>query len=552
MSKPVIVTVDDEPQVSDAIERDLRKHYRKDYQIIKNSSGPQALETVHQLKQRNTPIALFLADQRMPNMGGTEFLSEAMKFYPDARKVLLTAYADTDAAISAINDVGLDYYLMKPWDPPEQNFYPILDDLLSDWQATAQLPYDGIRVAGTQWSSSCHNVKDFLARSQIPYQWLNIELIDEAKLLVETVSNENNQLPVIFFPDGSVLINPDITELADKVGLKTRAAQPFYDLIIVGAGPAGLAGAVYGSSEGLKTLLIDMETTGGQAGTSSLIENYLGFPKGLSGADLARRATVQATRLGAEILTAQEVTKISVREPYKYVKLKDGTELSCKAIILATGVSLLQLGLPGIEPLIGAGVYYGAALTEAEHYKDQHVFIVGGANSAGQGAMFFSGYASKVTMLVRSSLSKSMSHYLIDQINSTSNIEILSKTEVIEVHGKDRLQSITIKNSETGKTDTIKTPAMFLFIGAAPHTDIVRGVIELSEAGFILTGPDLIQNEKRPKNWRLKRDPYLMETSVPGIFAAGDVRHGVVRRVASAVGQGSIAVSFVHQYLKTV
>lgn len=552
MSKPVIVTVDDEPQVSDAIERDLRKHYRKDYQIIKNSSGPQALETVHQLKQRNTPIALFLADQRMPDMGGTEFLSEAMKFYPDARKVLLTAYADTDAAISAINDVGLDYYLMKPWDPPEQNFYPILDDLLSDWLATAQLPYDGIRVAGTLWSCSCHNVKDFLSRSQIPYQWLDIEQNDEARELVESFNRKEHQLPIVFFPDGSVLINPDITELAEKAGLQTKATQPFYDLIIVGAGPAGLAGAVYGSSEGLKTLLIDMETTGGQAGTSSRIENYLGFPKGLSGADLARRATAQATRLGTEILTARKATKINVKDPYRYVTLNDGTELSCKALIIATGVSLRQLSIPGIEKLTGAGVYYGAALSEAEHYKDQHVFIVGGANSAGQGAMFFSGYASKVTMLVRSSLSKSMSHYLIDQINSTSNIEILSKTEVIEVHGKDRLQSITIKNSETGKTDTIKTPAMFLFIGAAPHTEIVRGVLELSEAGFILTGPDLIKNQKRPKNWRLKRDPYLMETSIPGIFAAGDVRHGAVRRVASAVGQGSITVNFVHEYLKTV
>jgi len=552
MSKPVIVTVDDEPQVSDAIERDLRKHYRKDYQIIKNSSGPQALETVHQLKQRNTPIALFLADQRMPDMGGTEFLSEAMKFYPDARKVLLTAYADTDAAISAINDVGLDYYLMKPWDPPEQNFYPILDDLLSDWLATAQLPYDGIRVAGTLWSCSCHNIKDFLSRSQIPYQWLDIEQNNEARELVESFNRKEHQLPIVFFPDGSVLINPDITELAEKAGLQTKATQPFYDLIIVGAGPAGLAGAVYGSSEGLKTLLIDMETTGGQAGTSSRIENYLGFPKGLSGADLARRATAQATRLGTEILTARKATKINVKDPYRYVTLNDGTELSCKALIIATGVSLRQLSIPGIEKLTGAGVYYGAALSEAEHYKDQHVFIVGGANSAGQAAMFFSGYASKVTMLVRSSLSKSMSHYLIDQINSTSNIEILSKTEVIEVHGKDRLQSITIKNSETGKTDTIKTPAMFLFIGAAPHTEIVRGVLELSEAGFILTGPDLIKNQKRPKNWRLKRDPYLMETSIPGIFAAGDVRHGAVRRVASAVGQGSITVNFVHEYLKTV
>jgi thioredoxin reductase (NADPH) len=552
MAKPAILIVDDDPQVVNAVERDLRRQYRRDYRIIKAFAPGDALETVQQMKQRNDPLALFLVDQRMPEMGGTDFLGEAMKLYPDARKALLTAYADTEAAIAAINKVGLDYYLMKPWDPPEQNLYPILDDLLGDWQATAQIPYEGIRVAGTLWSSHSHSVKDFLARSQIPYQWLDIERDAETRALVDTICGEQRRLPVLFFPDGSTLVDPEMTELAEKAGLRTQASHPFYDVIIVGAGPAGLAAAVYGASEGLKTLLIDKETTGGQAGTSSRIENYLGFPKGLSGGDLARRATAQATRLGAEILTAQAVQRIRVEDIYRIVTLNDGTELSCLALIIATGVTVRELDVPGIAPLTGAGVYYGAALTEAAHYKGEHVYVVGGANSAGQGAMFFSGYASRVTMLVRSALSKSMSQYLIDQIEATENIEVLLRTEVAEVHGTDRLEGITYRDTDTGETHTVRAPAMFIFIGAVPHTEAVEGVVELSDAGFILTGPDLTRNGRRTRKWPLARDPYLLETSVPGIFAAGDVRHGVIRRVASAVGQGSTAVSFVHQYLQSV
>ncbi|MCH8013102.1 MAG: FAD-dependent oxidoreductase [Candidatus Marinimicrobia bacterium] len=553
MANPIILTVDDEIEVSHAIERDLRQHYHNDYRITTANSGSQAIEIVQQLKQRNDQIALFLVDQRMPGMEGTEFLAEAMKLYPDARKVLLTAYADTQAAITAINTIGLDYYVMKPWSPPEQNLYPILDDLLSDWLATTQIPYDGIRVAGTLWSASSHTIKDFLARSQIPYQWLDIEQNAEARALVEAVNQKQHRLPVIFFPDGSKLINPDITTLAEKAGLHTQPKQPFYDLIIVGAGPAGLAGAVYGASEGLRTLLIDKETTGGQAGTSSRIENYLGFPKGLSGADLTRRATAQATRLGAEILTAQKVTQIRVNDPYRYVTLADGNELSCQALIIATGMSLRTLNVPGIEAVTGAGVYYGAVLTEAAYYKGKPVFVVGGANSAGQGAMFFSRYASKVTMLVRgSALKKGMSQYLVDQINDTENIEVRLQTSVAKVIGTNRLEALVIKNNDSGKTETIPAAAIIIFIGAKPHTDLVANVMERNQAGFILTGPDLIRNGRRPKNWRLKRDPFLLETSVPGIFAVGDVRQGAVRRVASAVGQGSTAVSFVHQYLKTV
>ena len=553
MAHPIILTVDDDIQVVNAIERDLRQHYRQDYRIMKATSGAVALETVQRLKQRNDQMALFLVDQRMPGMEGVAFLAEAMKFYPNARKVLLTAYADTQAAIAAINLIGLDYYLMKPWSPPEQNLYPVLDDLLSDWLTTVEVPFDGIRVAGTLWSATSHTIKDFLARSQIPYQWLDIEQDAEARALVEAVNKGQHCLPVLFFPDGSTLIDPNITTVAEKIGLRTQATQPFYDLIIVGAGPAGLASAVYGASEGLRTLLIEKETTGGQAGTSSRIENYLGFPNGLSGADLARRATAQATRLGAEILTAREVTQIRVDDPYRFVKLADGTELSCKALVIATGASLRTLDILGIEALNGAGVYYGTALTEAAHYKGKPMFVVGGANSAGQGAMFFSRYASKVTMLVRgSSLQKDMSQYLIDQINRTENIGVRVRTSIIEAIGTDRLEALVIKDNDTGDIETVPAAALFVFIGAKPHSEFVADVVERNEAGFILTGPDLIRGGRRPKNWRLNRDPFLLETSVPGIFAVGDIRQDTIRRVASAVGQGSTAVSFVHQYLKTV
>jgi thioredoxin reductase (NADPH) len=551
-AKPVILTIDDEEQVRSAVERDLARHYRKNYRIIKANSGAEGLDTVRGLKLRNDPIALFLVDQRMPEMSGTEFLTQARNAYPEARKVLLTAYADTEAAISAINEVDLDHYLMKPWTPAEENLYPILDDLLSDWEATATLPYGGIRVAGTLWSASSHKIKDFLARGQIPYQFLDIERDADARSLVEQVNESTHLLPVVFFTDGSFLIEPSLTEVADKAGLRTVAAEPFYDLIIVGAGPTGLASAVYGASEGVQTLLIDKETPGGQAGTSSRIENYLGFPKGLSGADLARRATAQASRLGAEILSAQEVVRVGVRDSYRVVTLANGSELVCRAAIIATGVSVRELAVPGIVNVTGAGVYYGAALTEAASYKGEHVYVVGGANSAGQGAIFLSQYAEQVSMLVRSSLAKSMSSYLIEQIERRDNIDVQLGTEVIEVHGNDRLEAITIRDRESGETRREETPATFVFIGASPHTELLGELVELSSAGFVLTGPDLFVNGKRPVGWKLNRDPYLMETNVPGIFAAGDVRHGVIRRVASAVGQGSTTISFVHEYLKTV
>ena len=553
MAKPIIIIVDDEIQVLNAIIRDLRGHFGGSYQIIKASSGTEALSTLQQLKSRSSAVALLLSDQRMPEMSGTEYLAEAAEIFPEARKVLLTAYADTEAAIMSINQIGLDHYLMKPWDPPEENLFPILDDLLSDWLANVQLPYDGIRVAGTLWSPQSHEVKDFLARNRIPYQWLDIEVDTQAQHWVEAASEGEHRLPVVFFPDGTSLVQPDFRELADKAGLQTQAKLPYYDLIIIGAGPAGLGAAVYGASEGLSTVLIERAATGGQAGTSSRIENYLGFPKGISGGDLARRATDQAKRLGAEILTAVEVVNVRVEGPYRFVTLNDGTELSCKALIVATGVSLKRLEVPGIEKLTGAGVYYGAALTEAASYRGQQVFVVGGANSAGQAAMFFSRYASQVTMLVRGdSLTRSMSAYLIDQIDSTANIDVLTNAVVVEALGTDKLEAIKIEDSTTGAVSEVPAAALFIFIGARSHSDILADVVKCNQAGFILTGSDLIRNGERPPGWKEKRDPALMETSIPGIFAAGDVREGATRRVASAVGEGAIAVSLVHQYLKTV
>jgi len=553
MVRPIVMTVDDEPHVLNAIARDLHGHYQQDFHVVKAPSGAEALDAVREFKRRDTPVALFVVDQRMPAMSGTEFLAEAIKLYPDAKRVLLTAYADTDAAIASINALGLDYYLMKPWDPPEERLYPVLDDLLDDWQAHAPVPYDGIRVAGTLWSARSHDVKELLARNQVPYRWLDIERDAQARELVEASTDGRPGLPVLFFPDGSVLVDPDRSALAEKIGLRAPARQPFYDLIIVGAGPAGLAAAVYGASEGLRTVAIEREAAGGQAGTSTRIENYLGFPNGISGADLARRAMTQARRLGAEILSAREVTSVRVEDPYRIVTLDDGSELRSHALVLATGVKVRKLEVPGIEPLVGASVYYGAATSEVVHYEGKRVFVVGGANSAGQGAIYLARYASRVTLLVRgSSLRRSMSAYLVDQIERTANIEVQADTQVTAVHGGDRLEAITTMNRKTCETANVPADAIFIFIGAEPCSQITADVLELSPEGFILTGPDLLRDGRRPRRWRLQRDPFLLETSVPGVFAAGDVRHGVVRRVASAVGQGAVAVSLVHKYLETV
>ncbi len=554
MAKPVIVAVDDESAVLGAVERDLRRKYGKDYRVVRSDSGSAALDALRQLKVRDDPVALFLVDQRMPQMSGVEFLTEAITIFPDAKRALLTAYADTEAAIRAINEVRLDHYLMKPWDPPEDNLYPVLDDLLNDWAASYQPPFEGMRVIGHRWSPQTHGVKDFLARNQVPYHWLDVEMGEEPRRLLETAGLDPLKLPVVLFTDGSYLVQPTNSQVAEKVGRRIHATLPFYDLIIIGAGPAGLAAAVYGASEGLKTLLVERVAPGGQAGTSSRIENYLGFPSGLSGGDLARRAVAQATRLGAEILTPQQVESVRVEGPYRYIKLGDGTELSCHALLISTGVSYRKLAVPGAEALTGAGIYYGASQSEAINYKGEDVYLVGGANSAGQAAMHFAKYAAnKVTMLVRGdSLSKSMSQYLIDQIEATPNIEVVLNSSVSEVSGEGKLESICIAHADTGEVERVPTSAVFVFIGAKPRTEWVADLLERDEMGFIMSGPDLIRDGKPPKGWPLKRTPFWLETSVPGIFVAGDVRHKSVKRMATAVGEGSMAVQFIHQYLSTL
>jgi thioredoxin reductase (NADPH) len=553
MAKPVILAVDDDPQVLRAVERDLRRKYAREYRVLRADSGESALDALDKLKLRGAPVALFLVDQRMPRMTGVEFLEKAVEMFPNAKRDLLTAYADTDAAIRAINEVGLDYYLQKPWDPPEEHLYPILDDQLDDWQADFKPPFEGVRVIGDRWSPDSHRVRDFLARNRVPYRWLDVESSEEARQIVERLDHGAPKLPVVVFQDGSHLEAPENREVAERIGLRTRAERPFYDLIIIGGGPSGLAAAVYGASEGLKTVLIEREAPGGQAGTSSFIENYLGFPQGLKGSELARRAVDQARKFEVEILTPQEVAEVRVENPYRIVRLTDGTELSCHALIVATGVSYRKLDAPGIERLTGAGVYYGASLTEAFSYKDEDVYIVGGANSAGQAAMFFSEHARKVVVVYRGdSLRKSMSEYLVKQVEGKENIEVRLNSSVVEAEGEDHLERITTKNSASGETEIVPTQSLFIFIGAAPHTDWLDGVVERDERGFILSGPDLSKHGERPKGWKLDRDPYLLETSVPGIFVAGDVRHGSIKRCASAVGEGSIAVQFVHQYLKEV
>ena len=557
-AKPVLLAVDDDPQVLAAIRKDLRDRYAKDYRIVAAGGGPEAVSAVEELHRRGDEVALFLVDERMPELTGTEFLLAAKPHYPDARKVLLTAYADTDAAIRSINEVGLDHYLLKPWDPREDQLYPVLDDLLDDWWAGRPARFDGIRVVGARWSPASHEIKDFLARNQVPYRFLDVDRDPEAASLLAAAGDEAPLLPMLFLPDGQTLSRPDPPTLARTIGLHVTADAPFYDLVIVGAGPAGLAAAVYGASEGLRVAVIERQATGGQAGTSSRIENYLGFPKGIAGSDLARRATAQARRLGAEILTAVQASAVRVEEPARVVTLADGAELSCHALLVATGMRVRELDDESCRLLTGAGVFYGATLAEAASYQGEQVVVVGGANSAGQAAMMFSRFAERVTVLVRAgSIEAGMSRYLIDQIAATPNIEVLTSSAVAAARGGEHLEEVVVRDIDSGVQTTRKATGMFVFIGAVPHSELVRGVVATNAAGFVLTGPDICAPGIRPvlrphRQWPLEREPYLLETSVPGIFAAGDVRHGAVRRVASAVGQGSHCVTFVHQYLATV
>ena len=556
MAKPILLSVDDDSDVLRAIERDLRSHYGAEYRVIGSDSPEGALDLLKQLKVRSDSVALLLADQRMPRMNGVEFLQEGMRIFPDAKRALLTAYADTSAAISAINQANIHYFFMKPWDPPTDHLYPQLDDLLDDWQASYHPTFQGIRVLGTRWSPRSYELRDFLARNHVPYQWTDVELSasdPETKRLLDVLGPEATHLPVVLFPDGTKLLESFPADVAQKVGLRTRAQTDFYELAIVGGGPAGLAAAVYGASEGLHTVIIEREAPGGQAGMSSRIENYLGFPSGLSGGDLARRAVVQAQRFGVEILSPQEAIGLRTEGSYRIIKVADGSEISCHALMIATGVQWRRLEAPGIDKLQGAGVYYGGGSTEALSCKGEMVYVVGGANSAGQAAMNFSRYAERVVLLVRSnSLSSTMSQYLIDQIHQTPNIQVWPHASVAEVHGETRLEEISVLCSDTGKVERVPASSMFIFIGALPRTEWLADVVERDDRGFILTGPDLIRDGQRPKGWSLERDPFLLETNVPGLFAVGDVRHGSVKRVASGVGEGSVAVQFIHQYLSKV
>jgi len=553
MKKPILFVVDDDVQVLRSITRDLRNVYAADYRILSTASAQEALEAMKDLKNRNETVAMFLSDQRMPEMLGVEFLQKARAFFPQAKRILLTAYSDTEAAIRAINEVQLDYYLLKPWDPPEERLYPILNDQLEEWEGTHVRPFQGIRVVGYQWSPRSHQIKDFFSGNLIPYQWLDIETNPAAKELTTLNKIENKDLPAVFFDDGAFLVNPELRDLGERTGMQAKASKPMYDVTIIGAGPAGLAAAVYGGSEGLNTALIEKRAPGGQAGTSSRIENYLGFPNGLSGSELSRRAISQVAKFGVEFLSPQEVVDISLKDGYKIITLSDGSTLNTRSIVVTTGVDYRILEAVDVERFTGAGVYYGAAMTEAHACKEQDVFVVGGGNSAGQAAMYLSTFARRVYIVIRrKDLSATMSHYLIEQIRGTANIEVLSDTVITHVSGEERLESVDLKNMETGEQRTAKTPALFIFIGARPVTDWIQLDIIKDDKGFIETGRDLLKYDDFKKSWKLNREPFLLETCSPGIFAAGDVRAGAMNRVASAVGEGAMAIKFIHEYLAEV
>ncbi|MFF3439081.1 FAD-dependent oxidoreductase [Streptosporangium sp. NPDC002721] len=558
MEKPVIMTVDDDPGVSRSVARDLRRRYGHSYRVVRADTAAEGMASVRELRLRGDDVAAILADYRMPQMNGVEFLEQAMDLYPYARRLLLTAYADTEAAIQAINVVDLDHYLLKPWDPPEEKFYPVLDAQLDAWQRTDRRESDELRVVGARWSAPSYEVRDFLSRNQVPYRWMLADSPEGVELLAaagEKATGEKAaavspaRLPLVVTGDGTKLVAPSPSELAQAVGLSTAPATDFYDLIVIGGGPGGLGAAVYGASEGLRTVMVEQHASGGQAGQSSRIENYLGFPDGVSGAQLADRARRQAAKFGAELLTARTVTSLEVKGRARVVGFADGGTIAAHTVILATGVSYRRLNAPGLDDFIGSGCYYGAALTEAPECANRDVYIVGAANSAGQSAVYLSGYASKVHLIVRSDgLERTMSHYLIEQIARIPNIEVHTETEVVGAEGEGHMERITLKGPEGERT--VEAEWLFVFIGAQPITDWLGETIERDERGFVLTGPDLTADENRPRNWPLRREPYHLETNVPGVFAAGDVRADSIKRVASAVGEGAMAVALVHRYLE--
>jgi thioredoxin reductase (NADPH) len=553
MSQPIIFSIDDDPQVLRAISRDLKSKYRQEFKVMSTTSVKEALEALLELKNKGEHVALFVSDQRMPEMEGVDFLEKAMDFFPEAKRVLLTAYSDTDAAIRGINNIQLDYYLTKPWDPPEEKLFPILTDLLDEWQSSFRPDFHGIKLIGYQFSPLSHEIKDFLAGNLKPYLWLDVETSETARQLLSINNIDHKELPVLIFEDGTILRKPTVRQTAEYVGLNPKVKSDTYDVVIIGAGPAGLAAAVYGASEGLKTLLIERRAPGGQAGTSSRIENYLGFPTGLSGSDLARRAITQATRFGTELLSPAMVSAIKLKEGYKIIVMDDGSEIITRSVVITTGVDYRKLETKGIPEFTGAGIYYGAAMTEAAACKEKQVFVVGGGNSAGQAAMYLSKFAKEVYILVRKEdLKPTMSSYLIDQIAGRENIHIWGKSEIKEAMGSDKLEQLVIENIETQETKTVHADALYIFIGAKPFTDWIGEDVIKDQKEFIETGRDMKQKDEFRKIWKLDRDPYLLETSSPGIFAAGDVRSGAMNRVASAVGEGSMAISFVHKYLAEV
>jgi len=548
--KPAILAIDDEPEVLSAVARDLRARYSSEYRILRANSGEEAIDALKELAEKGQAVALVLSDQRMPRLNGTQVLQQARLLHPDARRVLLTAYADTGAAIAAINSSQVHYYLVKPWNPPEEKLYPVLDDQLEDWKSHFKPGYDGLKIIGSRWSDKSHDLRDFLSRNQIPYQFLEIES-PAAQEALEKLALENPQLPLVVLNEGEVLQTPTVSDVAAKLGLSSEAQKPFYDLAIVGAGPAGLAAAVYGASEGLKTLLIEQEAPGGQAGTSSRIENYLGFPSGLSGADLARRALTQAQRFGVEVLTPQTVTGLRLEGPYRILTLEGGAEVACHVLMLSMGVAWNKLPAVGADALTGRGVYYGAAMSEATSCVNEHVYVVGAGNSAGQAALYFAEYANRVSVLVRGdSLEAKMSQYLVDRLLEHPHIEICLNTEVLECFGEDKLECVTLQDRKTGETRKEQTSMLFSFIGATPRTEWLEGLTARDAQGFLKVGRDLSKEEL--KDWPLKREPFALETSVPGVFAAGDVRSSSVKRVASAVGEGSVAVFSMHQHLASL
>ncbi|CAL9646499.1 FAD-dependent oxidoreductase [Streptomyces sp. Tu 3180] len=549
-ARTVIMTVDDDPGVSRAVARDLRRRYGASYRIVRAESGESALDALRELKLRGDLVAVILADYRMPRMNGIEFLEQALDVYPGARRVLLTAYADTGAAIDAINVVDLDHYLLKPWDPPEEKLYPVLDDLLEAWRRSDHRPVPSTKLVGHRWSARSSEVREFLARNQVPYRWYSSDE-PEGRRLLTAAGEDGLRLPVVITPEGTALVEPEPVDLAAHVGLATTPTADFYDLVVIGGGPAGLGAAVYGASEGLRTVLVERSATGGQAGQSSRIENYLGFPDGVSGAQLTERARRQAARFGAEILTAREVTGLEVNGSARVVRFSDGSSVAAHSVILATGVSYRQLTAPGCDDLIGCGVFYGSALTEAASCQGQDVHIVGGANSAGQAAMYLARGAKSVTLLVRGeSLTASMSYYLIQQIDEAPNIFVRTGTVVESAHGDGRLERLTLRDVGSGETESVDAQWMFVFIGAAPLTDWLDGTVLRDAGGFILAGPDLTPDGRPPAGWELDRPPYHLETSIPGVFVAGDARAESAKRVASAVGEGAMAVMLVHRYLE--